>query len=231
MQFLRGRTYVQDGAIQESCLINGRHQSEVDPLSWHLLILNSKNEVCGGARFREHPRSVALSDLTASHSALADSPNWSLPLKRSLESELTYSKDLDLPFVELGGWALDEEIRGTTEALRIALATYAFWQLLGGAICVSTATRRNCSASILRRIGGGLLEYEGRPLPAYFDPQYNCEMELLRFYSWSPNPRYAIWIEEMKKEFCHIPVIAGFVSREDFDFPQRLPARSLAASA
>jgi hypothetical protein len=34
-------------------------------------------------------------------------------------------------------------------------------------------------------------------------------MELLRFYSWAPNPRYAVWIEEIRKELRAIPVLTN----------------------
>jgi hypothetical protein len=134
-----------------------------------------------------------------------------------------FARDLDVPCVELGGWALDEEIRGTTEALRIALAAYALWELMGSAVCISTATHRNCSASILRRIGGRKLAHEGRELPTYFDPKYNCDMELLRFYSWSPNPRFAIWISQLKEEIRQMPI---FAADSGFEEPSRLPHRA-----
>ncbi len=209
MQRLRGRIYVEDGAMSASSLVDGRHQADVDCLSWHLLVMNAEGRICGCARFHEHSRPVVSRELNVARSALATAPGWADALNAAIEAELLFSRDLDLPFVELGGWALDAEIRGTTEALRVALATYAFWEALGGAVCLSTATSRNCSASILRRIGGRFLTHKGVDLPAYYDPQYDCEMEILRFYSWAPNPRYAIWIEEMKGELSHIPIVAG----------------------
>jgi hypothetical protein len=208
MQRLRGQVYVQDGAISPSSLVDGCHQSERDGRSWHLLVLNAQDRICGCARYYQHPGAVTHSELTSAHCALARTTQWSSALCSALKAELAFTRDLDLPCVELGGWALNEEIRGTTEALRMALGTYAFWQMLGGAICLSTVTRRNCASSILRRIGGRSLAYEGVELPPYYDPQYNCEMELLKFYSWAPNPRYAIWIDQMKEELRQIPVIA-----------------------
>ena len=215
-QRLRGQLYLQDGAINESSLVDGRHESELDHWSCHLLVLNAEDRVCGCARFHEHPRPVVFSELNVARSALAGSPEWGRSLNAALEAELVFSRDLDLPFVELGGWALDQEIRGTTEALRMALATYAFWDALGGAVCLSAATRRHCSATILRRIGGRVLNHEGSELPAYYDPQYNCEMEILRFYSWAPNPRYAPWIHRMKQELSRIPILTAHSGLEEW---------------
>ena len=91
----------------------------------------------------------------------------------------------------------------------MALAMYSLSQLLGGSVGISTATRRHCSASILRRIGGRGLEYAGSELPAYDDPQFKCKMEVLRFYSWAPNPRYAVWIEKIKQELRTVHVLTN----------------------
>jgi hypothetical protein len=208
MQRLRGRVYLQDGAIRESSLIDGRHQSHLDDSSWHLLVLNAQNRICGCARFHEHSIPATLSELSVGRCALARHPRWSRAFRSALKAELAFSISLDLPLVELGGWALGEEVRGTTEALRVALGTYAFWQMLGGAVCISTVTRRHCASSILRRIGGRALTCGGIDMPTYYDPQYDCEMDVLRFYSWAPNPRYAPWIDQMKDELSQISVVA-----------------------
>ena len=68
----------------------------------------------------------------------------------------------------------------------------------GGGVGITAATRRNHSSSILRRIGGRALVTDGVELPHYYDPQYTCEMEILRFESELPNPRYEVWIEEIR---------------------------------
>jgi hypothetical protein len=223
MQRLRGRIYLQDGAIDESALIDGRHQSDQDHFSWHLLVLDQRERICGSARFHEHSRTALLSDLNAARCALARSPEWSGALASALKGELAFSMKLGLPLVELGGWALDDEVRGTAEAVRVALGTYAFWQMSGGAVCISTATHRHCASSILRRIGGQPLSHETTELPVYNDPQYDCDMELLKFYSWAPNPRYAGWVEQMKEELTEISIVAGQCepqNRGTFDEPR-----------
>jgi hypothetical protein len=218
MQRLRGKVYVEDGAIDESCLIDGRHPAEVDESSWHLLVLNKEDRICGCARFHEHHQPVVLSELNVSRCALSRHPELGGTLAGALREELLFSTDLGVPYVELGGWAFAEEIRGTTEALRAALATYAFWQILGGAICVSTVTHRHCAASILRRVGGRSLVHQGKEITEYYEPLYGCKMEILRFYSWAPNPRYAVWIEKMRGELSGIQVIARDSSDRDWSY-------------
>ena len=122
MQTLRGRIYLQDGAISPQQLSHGRHAVPLDDDSWHLLILDDKSRVCGCARYREYsnPR---FSDLTVAKSALAHSPEWGTRMKSSIEGEIALARRLRVPYVELGGWALTEEVRGTSEALRMALAS------------------------------------------------------------------------------------------------------------
>jgi hypothetical protein len=45
-------------------------------------------------------------------------------------------------------------------------------------------------------------------LPVYYDAQYDCQMEVLKFYSWAPNPRFAPWIDQMKEELSQISIVA-----------------------
>jgi hypothetical protein len=46
-------------------------------------------------------------------------------------------------------------------------------------------------------------------VPSYFDPKYNCEMELLRFDSRRPNVKYAGLIELLRDRLANVSVIAG----------------------
>lgn len=208
MQEMRGRVYLAEGAIQEWQLRDGRHQLDADAVSWHVLILDETQRVCGCVRYREYRRPVRFCDLGVYQSALARTDGWGLHLKRAVETEVQLAARLGSAFVELGGWALTEEIRATSEALRMVLMTYGLSQARGGAVGISTATKRNCSSSILRKMGGRSLDSAGVEIPTYYDPHYGCEMEVLRFYSWSPNPRYGQWVEEARDELSEAPVIA-----------------------
>jgi len=143
---------------------------------------------------------------------------------------------MNLPYVELGGWALLEQFRGTTEAVRMAIAAYGLSQILGGAIGISTVTSRNGSASILRRMGGSPLKHESSELPPYHDPAYKCKMEVLRFWSWAPNPRYGVWIEEIQTELRDILVLTKGTQEPAWETSGRsstfaLPGLRKAASA
>ena len=208
MQTLRGTRYLNDGAITpQQLLADGRHRLAVDEKSWHLLALNKDGSVCGGARFRRTSNRIAFSELGVGASSLAQSDVWGMRLRAAVEADLELARRRDVAYFEFGGWAVAEENCCTTDALRIALGLYSVSRSLGGGVGITAATRRNHSSSILRRIGGRSLSTDGIELPTYYDPQYACEMDILRFESGSPNPRYEVWIEEIRAHLLTSPVI------------------------
>src|SRR5205085_1986583 len=91
--------------------------------------------------------------------------------------------------------------------------TYCLAQILGGCIGITTATLRHCSSSILRRIGAASLESAAGPLPAYFDPKFGCEMEVLSFDSDCPAPKYMVLVEKLRSEILRVPVICQSMRR------------------
>jgi hypothetical protein len=208
MQTLRGARYLKDGAITAPELSSdGRHRLPVDEKSWHLLVLNRGGSVCGGARFRRTSNRIGFSELGVGASSMAQSDLWGMKLRAAVEADLELARRRDVAYFEFGGWAVAEEYCCTTEALRIALGLYSLSRSFGGGVGITAATRRNHSSSILRRIGGRSLATDGVELPHYYDPQYSCEMEILRFESDSPNPRYEVWIEEIRAHLFTAPVV------------------------
>ncbi|HXJ38659.1 MAG TPA: hypothetical protein VNH18_05240, partial [Bryobacteraceae bacterium] len=169
MQRLRGSVYLEDGAISQDDLIDGRHQVRSDRESWHLLLLDDARTVCGCIRYLLHTGETDFSRLIAAETPLASCSTWNKVLRSAVQTELELSRALDVPFIEIGGWAIKEDLRKTVEALRMVLATYAFSRELGGAIGFTTATIRHSSSSILRRIGGLSLEADGTKIPPYED--------------------------------------------------------------
>ncbi|MES1257173.1 MAG: hypothetical protein ABUS51_02040 [Acidobacteriota bacterium] len=209
MQRLRGRIYLREGAIQTAQLtMDGRHELEVDESSWNVLLIRSEDRVVGCARYLEHENTVKFHELTAAQSALARSKEWGRLFQEAVEKEIARARQRQVRFVELGGWAIADELRGTTQALRIAMATYGLGRLLGGCIGITTATRRNQSASVLRRFGGASLTCGGVELPAYFDPVYNCEMEVLLFDTESSNPKFEQLLETRESEVAGVCAIS-----------------------
>jgi len=207
IQRFRGRVYLADGAIEQSDLIDGRHVAAADDHSWHFLVHDPNGDIAGCIRYHAHDLGSLFLRLSVFNTSLAACPEWGPALKQAVESEIALAKTRQLSFVEVGGWAVAEHVRGTAEPLRLGLVAYSLGQLMGGAVGLCTATRRHCSSSILKRIGGKFLEHDGTSIPTYYDPRYACEMDILRFHSWNPNPRYEQWIEEIRNSLQSLTII------------------------
>ena len=210
MQRLRGSIYLQDGAITESELDHERrHVQAADLDSWHILSVDLRDRVSGCARYRHYTEPVRFAGLGVSKAALARCTEWGSRLKAAVVEQIEEACYRGLNFVEVGGWALAEELRHSTDALRVALSMYALAQLLGGSIGLTTATVRHSSSSILRKIGGAPLVADGAELPRYFDPQYRCEMEILRFDSARPNERCRAMIDAARQELTVAEIVTA----------------------
>ena len=207
-QRLRGRIYLEDGAIQSSDLtLDGRHVQGADDVSWHLLTVNELDRVLACLRFRMHEANASFRDLSIYHSPLAKSKTWGELVRRAIEDELSLARRRGHPYLEVGGWAISHALRCTREAVRMVATVYGLSQMFGGALGLSTATVRHGSASILRRLGGKPLIGGGKQLPPYHDPQYRCHMEILRFDSAHPSPGFAGWIDRCLSELRSVQVI------------------------
>jgi len=209
VQRLRGRVYLQDGAVENHQLsADGRLEHPGDPKSWHLLITNSVGQISGCMRYSPAD-GASFHHLDIARSALACSSKWGMRLRNAIEAKKADAQRREISYAELGGWALTEEVRGSRLALRMAVTMYALAELLGGALCTTTATTRHRSSTILKKVGGYGLVSDGLELPPYYDPQYKCEMEILRFDSHSPNPKYKLWVEECRKHLANLTVICA----------------------
>lgn len=208
MQRFRGSVYLQDGAIGPRQLSrDGHHRVGIDANSWHLLALDGSGSICGCVRYYSHESDACFQELWVRHAALANSEVWGGPFRKAVEAELQRARRRNVSYVEVGGWAISSERRCTIEAARTALATYSLARVLGGCIGITTATVRHSSSSLLRRIGGSSLRTEAGELPPYYDPQYACDMEVLRFDSESPAPKYFTLVDRLRADILDVPVI------------------------
>ena len=214
LQRFRGSMYLQDGALRQSELEpDGRHSVDADYSGWHVVAVDNQDHVCGCSRYKIYPSGIHFSELAVGRSALAHSSIWRSDLFTAVQNERELAHKKGVKFVEVGGWAISAELRRTTEALRIALATYALADFLGGCVGLTTATRRHHSASVLKKIGGAPLRSGDTELPPYFDPEYDCEMEILRFDSAAPNPKFMPWIDQLRVQLATVEVVAPGLQR------------------
>lgn len=214
MQRMRGRIYMEDGALERHQLSpEGLHQTPEDDKSWHLLMLNNDGEVSACEWYLEHSTNVSLEQLRAWHCPLVKVREWSHTLRLAVESEIQRARRDRLRYAEVGGWAVSKDCRCSSAGLLLALGGYSLARALGGSLMMVTATVRHSSSTILRRLGGSAFEFGGRTVPAYFDPKYNCEMELLRFDSRRPNERYIHLIELLRSRLSNVSVLTSSVGQ------------------
>jgi hypothetical protein len=207
IQRLRGAVYLRDGAISNDDLTSdGRHVTREDERAWHLLVLDG-HEIAACVWYLQHDNVESIEDLRVRNCPLAGDDGWRQTLRKAVERELTRARCARLHYAELGGWAVAPSRRNTGEGLILALAAYSLGRAFGGALGLTTATVRHASSTILRRLGGASLEADGVAVPPYYDPRYRCEMELLRFDSRSPNPRYDRAIDVLRRQLARVPVV------------------------
>jgi hypothetical protein len=231
-QNLRGRVYLQDGAIKQSHLTEGNaFAMSGDRDCWHFLLVDKAKQVIGCARFLLHPRTALYEDLRISRSPLSMNTLWSSKLRRVVESALNRTRQEGIGYAELGGWAIAPEYRHTRAALEILIGSYAWAELIGHCICSCTATVRNSSSAILRRIGAHNLESDGQFVPVYFDEQYGCDMELLGFDSRKLPPKFLPILNEMRPKLTQSLIIQGSPWQEEWHFSEVLAHARSATSA
>ena len=208
MQRLRGAAYLRDGAIRAHDLTSdGRHVLAIDVHCWHILALDPDRRVSGCLRYLEEKKASRFEDLWVEQSALARCPKWGARFRRAVQTDISRARQKRFGFGEVGGWAVADHRRWTSDPLRMVLAACALLRVLGGCVGLATATVRHGSSAILRRIGLGPFVIDGIELPPYYDPHYGCEMEALRFDSDFPNPRYTRAIHELSVQLETVPVI------------------------
>ena len=210
IQRMRGAVYLEDGAVEAHHLSSdGLHQTPEDDKSWHLLFLGAERRVTACVWYLQHDLEASFNDLRVRQSPLAGLPEWREKLWDAVESELTRARAAGLHYAEVGGWAVAKESRCTSEGLLLALAAYSLGRILGGALGITTATVRHSSSAILRRLGGALLQSGTEVIPSYHDPRYGCTMELLRFDSRQPHPKYAALVDMLCQKLASVPVVAA----------------------
>jgi hypothetical protein len=208
MQRMRGRVALQEEAIRESDLDNqGRYRMPGDENSWHLIRMTPNGKVKGCARVLVHSETATFSALRLSSAAVARNPAWADQVRWSVESEIASARKQRMKLVEPGGWVLEEEARGSSEAISIALSAFAWSQLIGDCLAFVTATVKHRSSSMLRRLGGDSLFCAGKEIPKYFDPAYQCEMELLKLQTRAMNPKFESMLAPLRQTISTATVL------------------------
>jgi hypothetical protein len=230
LQKLRAESYVSDGAIAPERVDNeGRFPMHRDEDCWHFLLVDPDRQVVGCVRYLRHPATASIEDLLISHSPLSNDPLWGGKFHEALESDLAFARRNLLAFIEVGGWAINTAYRHTRAALEILLASFAWAKMIGGGMGCCTATVRNNSASMLRRIGGCSFEHNHESIPPYKDPKYGCTMEALRFHFQNFDLRYGKMVDSIYDRIAEQPIITRSFHQDSGQADQANATNSLLA--
>jgi hypothetical protein len=208
MQQMRGTIALEEGAVRKRDLGPGnRHVMAGDEDSWHLIRTDPNGTMIGCARILVHSKHANFGSLRVSQTPLANSPEWESQVRAAVENDIRVARNSEMTVVEPGGWVLDEKLRGGSDAVAIALSAFAWSQLIGGCLAYVTATVKHRSSAILRRLGGSPLKFQGQELPRYYDPEYECEMEILKFETRSLNSRFESSMAPLRALLAQSPVV------------------------
>jgi hypothetical protein len=205
MQKLRGTAYLKEGVLGEHDLTSdGRYIAQFDAASWHILIVHQQ-EVIGSISYEP------ISKVSTSHLPPGQSAEWSAMARLVVEEQIDHTHRTGLPFVVVRDWVMVEDLRCSTEAIRLLLVVFALARYLGGASGLAIASSRHSVAAIFRRVGFSTFIAIDSEVARVFDPKLRCEVELLRFHSELLNPRYLGWVREFERAIiASIPVISAF---------------------
>jgi len=209
MQRLRGSVYLSDGAVDaDELTVDGLHKTSADDRSWHLLMVDDLGRVTACIWYLQHaPHASSIDRMRLKDCPLTGDPIWGDTLELAIKNDIEMAAQAGISYGEAGGWAVAKDNVCISEGLVLALGCFSLARALGDCLCVSTATVRHCSSTILRRLGGGNLRADGRIVPTYYDPRYKCEIELLRFDSRYANPKYAPFVEALKNKLLSAMVV------------------------
>jgi hypothetical protein len=215
IQRLRATVYLEEGAISPAAVTaDGRFASPLDDVSWHLGLTGPNGEVKGCMRYTIYPSASSFEDLPFRNHPLAMSSRWSVLFRSAVESVVDRARRSGRAFAQAGMWALAEEARTGSNALRLVMATFALTRLLGDCYAICTATVKHHSAMILERLGATPLRYLSDELPGYYDPLYRSEMRILFFDSRQPHSRFSGMVAEILAGLRKEPVLLP-TNRED----------------
>lgn len=106
----------------------------------------------------------------------------------------------------LGGWAIAEKYRNT-KAFLDNRGPLSLGRDDGHCLFSCTVTVRRRASPVLRRVRAQNLMSCGESFPVYFDPQYNCTMELLGFDSRQAHPRFKLLLDDLRRKIAQNPVL------------------------
>ena len=205
VQRLRGRVYLADGAIPASALdATGRHRSDVDPLSWHVLAERRDGSLCGCIRTTVHSTVEELESGPLFRLLNRTAPDVRAAHLAAIHAAIDVSGDHRS--FEVGGWATDENERRSLLPVYLALSCWSMIRLQGLTVAFAATTDRHGSSSMLVRLGMFPVRHDERPLTPFHDSAYGCWMQILQATD-QPAPAYDDVVCRLEEQL--LPLVAS----------------------
>jgi hypothetical protein len=207
IQRFRGAVYMDEGAIAATALDDqGRHREPIDERSWHLFLLGRSGFLGGCIRMTRYESRPQCSELKAHALIERMEPAAAAKYRAAVQAFVDQIYQAGLSLYETGGWAVARDFRHSRKALLLALACWALPGLIAPGRALTTATTRHRTADMIRWLGGCRLSHDGAELPAFFDPYYGCDMEILGFDRY-PHGDYGKTAEDVEDVLLHALVV------------------------
>jgi hypothetical protein len=137
-----------------------------------------------------------------------------LPRRNEYESALKeyieHSEATTPCFFEAGGWAIDSNARSRSVAIVVLAANWSLCRAIGGAKGIGALTTRHNAAAIAKRFGGfEIRSGKKATLGQFFDPYYQCDMEILGVSSDRLNSIYEATVLDIQRGFDKLAVFTA----------------------
>ncbi len=205
LQQLRGKVFLEDGAIKESHLDEqGRHISKHDVLSWHYLALSPEEQLRGVMRCQVWYTSERLPELCDLNLYVLLERMQNLELRQKFTTALTtfiHQPNEQACFVEISALAVDKASQGFTIGSMLGVSAYSLANIIDAYAGVGAGTDRHHTARFYHKLGGISFRDPSNPeeiLPPFFDTGYDCQMDIMGFIDPAPSVNEMVRIVEEK---------------------------------
>lgn len=205
LQQLRGKIFLEDGAIKESQLDDQkRHVSKLDIDSWHFLVLGPEENLRGLMRCQIWYYDDRLPKLCELNLYGLLERMQDLELRQKFTTALNdfmHQPNDNTCFMEVSALAVDAASQGFTIGSMLGISGYSIANIVDAYAAVGAGTDRHHTARFYHKLGGMSFKDPNNPevvLPPFFDTGYDCQMDIMGFKEPAPAIKEMITIVEEK---------------------------------
>ncbi|MEY4530425.1 MAG: hypothetical protein RLZZ156_1146 [Deinococcota bacterium] len=209
LQQLRGKVFLEDGAIKESHLDEqGRHISKLDINSWHFLVMSPEEQIRGVMRTQIWYYDDRLPELCELNLYGLLERMQDLELRQKFTTALNntmHQPNDNTCFMEVSALAVDAASQGFTIGSMLGISGYSIGNIVDAYVAFGAGTDRHHTARFYHKLGGISFRDSSNPevvLPPFFDTGYNCQMDIMAFFKDQPTPAIKEMITIVEEKLC-----------------------------